>query len=776
MFVNLTRHISTKRAIEGKSKSILTLVVASGIGALLLVVLAAVWAGAESDAAALERQRQLVTARLNDQVSRVAQDMQLMGAGYASLLADFTDLNSRPATENRNAASSHLTSARKFSEIVTHVFGYDMVFIVNASGQLSIPTGKPTAKRFNWVRPLLIPMLRGVREKQRQLSGGDLSREEGSFFASAELMRLEGRPSITGIVPIVPVTDPQEPQPVLSSDEHYLIAFRFLDGAALDALSREQGLNGARFARTADNDLTEVAFQVEASATKEPLGFIVWTPDLPGSRVIGRLAPALSIVTILLGILFFTLIVRLRRSWRELEISELNARHLSLYDVLTKLPNRALFTSKLDDAYSDAKSTDRSVVVAFIDLDRFKEVNDTFGHAVGDELILSAAQRMQALLSPADTLSRIGGDEFALILTDQNFKNAGLEFCEYLIAELSHPFVLRNGTAVAQIGCSIGISLISGNGQPPHEVLRQADVALYHAKSSGRGRCFRYEHAMDADKLDRSYLTEALRAELENTFSEENQWHSPHSNFEVFYQTIHRAGGENSACGAEALIRWRHPTKGLLSPDKFVPLAEETGLINLLGKFVLECACMTAVSWPSDHVIAVNVSPRQLKRADFAEEVLLVLKTTGLPPGRLELELTETALVESADQAQRTLEKLRRHGVKVALDDFGTGFSSLSHLVQFGIDRIKIDRSFVRLVDTKSDGTAIVAAITGLARNLGISTTAEGVETEAQRDFLSALGCSELQGYLLSKPCPVRDLKIVTALIPETARTKAISP
>jgi len=749
-----------------QSKSILTLIAASGVGALFLVVMAAVWAGAESDVAALERQRQLVTARLNDQVSRVAHDMGLMSAGYGSLLADFQDLDASSQLMPGFQPSSHMTSAAKFGEIITRVFGYDKVFLVNSSGDLAPGADAQTVKRYKWVRPLLTTMLREVQDKEALNSKSSNETPDGELiFVSAGLMRVEGRPSITGIIPIN--TNGTTPLATAISSpvkRHYLIAFRFLDGAALDALSREQGLNGARFARTADSDLKEVAFQIEATANREPIGFIIWTPDLPGSRVIERLTPALSVATILVAVLFSTLIIRLRRSWRALEISEQNARHLSLRDVLTGLPNRALFARGLDEALGAPQSKEGTALVAFIDLDRFKSVNDSFGHAVGDELICSAASRMELLLGPADVLARVGGDEFALLLPTPAGEAVRFNVCETLVKELSRPFVLREGQVTAQIGCSVGMAVLFTDARSSQEILRQADVALYDAKSTGRGRCSRYDASMDLDRLDRARLADDLRVELGDTFTAEDNWHQPTSNLKVFYQTIHRAGHQDETSGAEALIRWQHPTRGLLAPDKFIPLAEDSGLIDLLGRFVLESACATASDWPDGQAVAVNVSPKQLKRPDFADEVILILEQTGLQPYRLELELTETALLESEEEAQTTLQKLRRHGVKVALDDFGTGYSSLSHLIQFGIDRIKIDRSFVRLIDTKSDGAAIIAAIAGLARTLGIATTAEGVETEGQKDFLIALGCSDLQGYLFSKPTTVDELPFLRSI------------
>jgi diguanylate cyclase (GGDEF)-like protein len=739
---------SARKWIWTSSGSLLFLIAASGIATLMLVILSAVWAGSESDLAALDRQRQLVESRLHDQVQRVSQDIRLMGAGYASLLIATADFSGQAS----------LGPAEMFNKIVTSVFGYDKTFLVGPDGELALHADAETIRRYKWVRPLLKSMLRDVQTKQREAqernaeaSDPTASAVESEDFSKAELMRLEGRPSIIGIVPVASADRPQGRQPAGAADR-YLIAFRFLDGIALDVLSREQGLNGARFARTADADEQEVAFQIEATASKEPIGFIIWKPDLPGSRVVGRLVPALSVAALIIAALFIALIVRLRRSMAKLEASEHHARHLALHDVLTALPNRAMFAARFKDCLSDMKSWGQRTAVAFIDLDQFKAVNDSFGHAAGDELIRIAADRMRGLMREGDTLARIGGDEFALLLPDIGKGNDGyMQLCERIVAAMSQPFSLRGGEAIAHIGCSIGVAVLADPSQTASEVLRFADVALYEAKSSGRGLCLEFDPSMDHGNTAREGLKNDLRAVFENT-------ESPGAGLEVFFQTIHRSGAEDEISGAEALVRWRHDRHGLLTPDKFIPLAEEIGLIDELGHFVLKQACLAAVLWPSAGYVAVNVSPTQLRRPNFADEVLAVLDETGLPPSRLELELTESALFDIAEQARATLARLREKGVLIALDDFGTGFSSLSHLTRFGIDRIKIDRSFVSLLGTQANGAAIVSAIVGLGRSLGIATTAEGVETAAQRDFLVAIGCSDLQGYLFSRPAPFDEM------------------
>lgn len=740
------------RATWTSSGSILVLLAISGLAILGLVFLAAIWAGEESDAAALDRQRQLVNSRLQDQVVRVSQDIQLMGAGYASLLV------ADSATASAKSERAGATSAVTFGKIATTVFGYNAAFLVTPAGELALQSDPETKRRFKWVRPLLQPMIQDLDATQHGAPQGPSSDPEPS---RVELMRLEGRPSVAGVVSVIGSSgvDTQERN---SGNRLYLVAFRFLDGATLDTLSREQGLAGARYARTADQDQNEVAFQIAATATGEPIGFIIWTPDLPGSRVIGRLVPVLSVAGLIIVVLFFTLMGRLRRSLRELSASELHARHLSLHDVLTGLPNRAFFAARFEQCLAGTKSHGRRSVLALVDLDKFKEVNDIHGHAAGDELLRGAVERMNALIKPGDTLARLGGDEFALLLPGvREGDDAHVALCNAIIEALSRPFQLRGGDVVVRIGCSVGIAVFHDATQATSEILRRADVALYEAKTNGRGRLIEYDPSLDHWVEARESLKNDLRLVLENGVGSpdmaDNSCSDAVGQLEVFFQGVHCADERGGLSGAEALVRWRHPSQGLLSPDKFIPIAEEAGMIDRLGEWVLRNATKAAADWPADMSVAVNVSPSQIRHRDFDSHLLSILAETGLPPSRLELELTEAALFNIDENAQATLGKLRSQGIRIALDDFGTGFSSLSHLVQFNIDRIKIDRSFVSLLGTQAEGAAIVSAILGLSRTLGKATTAEGVETEGQRDFLVAAGCNDLQGFLLSRPVPLAD-------------------
>lgn len=732
---NSKRHLGKSSRVS--SGSTLILLSISGLAILGLVFLAAIWAGKESDSAALDRQRSLVNGRLQDQLDRVSQEMQLMGRGYASLLQ--TDLTSHKIFEGASA-----TPAETFGKIATTVFGYNAAFLVTSSGELAQKSDPETTRRFRWVRPLLQPLVddsvRGARS---------LETDSPAEPNRVEFKRLEGRPSVAGAVEVAAATEKRDPQD--NKQSLYLVAFRFLDGVALDALSREQGLAGARYARTADQGRDEVAFEIAATAGGEPIGFIIWKPDLPGSRVVGRLVPFLSAAGLVIAGLFFALMVRLRRSLKQLGESEYHARHLSLHDVLTGLPNRALFSSSFEDCIAATKSSGNHAYLALIDLDRFKEVNDVYGHPAGDELLRAVSARMSGLMEPTDVLARFGGDEFALLLTRPADDGRGQHVLFHsIIDEVSKPFSLTVNGAVVRIGCSIGYAPLHGE-ESLAEISRRADVALYEAKADGRGRFVEYSVELD-HRLDiRESLKGELRAVLANYTSSATSGVAGH--LEVFFQGIYRAG-DHQLSGAEALVRWRHPTMGLLTPDKVVPLAEEAGLISQLGEWVLRNATKAAAHWPIEMCIAVNISPSQIRERDFEHHVFAIIAETGLSPNRLELELTEAALFNIDENVQTTLRRLRSRGVRIALDDFGTGFSSLSHLIQLNIDRIKIDQSFVRLLGTHAEGAAIVSAILGLSHALGKATTAEGVETEAQMDFLFASGCTDLQGFMLSRPVP----------------------
>ena len=457
-----------------------------------------------------------------------------------------------------------------------------------------------------------------------------------------------------------------------------------------------------------------------------------------------RMIAASSIVGVTLLVLITAVAVRIaRRITSALASSREEAHHLALHDPLTGLPNRVLLAERLEQALAQVQRHKTMLAVMCLDLDRFKQVNDTFGHPVGDALLRAVAGRLRGCVRSCDTVARFGGDEFAIIQAPLGRTDEAGTLAQRIVETLSEPYELTGQRIV--VGVSVGVALAPVDATDMGHLLKMADVALYRAKADGRGLFRMFEPGMDAKLQARRALESDLRRAVEM------------QEFELHYQPlVDLSSGQVSAL--EALIRWRHPERGLVPPDDFIPLAEETGLIGPIGTWVLHRACADAAGWPRDLKIAVNVSPAQFKGPGLVAAVLDALAASALAPERLELEITETAFLADADATLAVLHQLRTTGVRIAMDDFGTGYSSLGYLRSFPFDKIKIDRCFIKDIETSVDCKAIVHAVTGLGSNLGIAITAEGVETVAQLDQLRADGCDQVQGYLFSRPVPARDV------------------
>ena len=425
-------------------------------------------------------------------------------------------------------------------------------------------------------------------------------------------------------------------------------------------------------------------------------------------------------------------------------LNEARVSFMAHHDLLTGLANRAFFTEKIEDAVADLRRHGKPFAVFMLDLDKFKDVNDALGHPAGDQLLQETAKRLKSSLRETDILARLGGDEFAIVQSGEADLREGATGLAARIANIiSEPFDL-DGNFVS-VGTSIGIALAPDHGNESTELLKMADLALYRAKSAGRNGFRFFEGTMLAHIENRRQLEAELRAAISR------------SEFELHYQAIIDVKTRRQA-GFEALVRWRHPTRGLLIPDQFIPLAEESGLIVPLGGWILQQACADAVNWPSHIKIAVNLSPVQLAQPDLLQIVLRVLVESSLAPERLELEITETALFKSDVDYATLIRQLKSVGVSISLDDFGTGYSSLSYLTMFPFDKIKIDRSFTSNLTRRADCAAIVSAVLALGRGLDTETVAEGVETEQQFGILRAAGVTFVQGYLFGRPCPASDL------------------
>jgi diguanylate cyclase (GGDEF)-like protein/PAS domain S-box-containing protein len=418
--------------------------------------------------------------------------------------------------------------------------------------------------------------------------------------------------------------------------------------------------------------------------------------------------------------------------------------HLAHYDPLTNLPNRALFREHLDQQLNWVNRGSK-LAVLYLDLDHFKSINDTLGHPLGDELLAAVASRLRTCIRETDIVARLGGDEFAIIQTaiEQPADVTGL--ATRIIENIREPFDLGGGHHVVT-DTSIGIATAPDDGTDADRLLKNADLALYGAKANGRGTYHFFEPEMDARAKARRAMEFDLREAIMC------------GGFELHYQPLVDLR-TNAIIGCEALLRWQHPVRGLISPADFIPLAEETGLINQLGEWVLLTACTEATKWPHHTKVAINISPVQFRSPGLALKVIGALAESGLSPHRLELEITETVLIRDDEVALRTLHQLREAGVRIALDDFGTGFSSLSYLQRFPFDKIKIDRCFIKDIAAKDGSVAIVRAVIGIAKARKITTTAEGVETDEQRRLLRKLGCDEMQGFLVSRAKPAAEIR-----------------
>ncbi len=417
--------------------------------------------------------------------------------------------------------------------------------------------------------------------------------------------------------------------------------------------------------------------------------------------------------------------------------------YLAKHDMLTGLPNRVLFKERLEASFKHLKDGQQLAIMCF-DLDRFKAVNDTLGHSVGDELLRSVAMRVRECLRERDVAARIGGDEFSIIQYGANQPEDAIAVASRLVGVLGEPYML--GDHHVSIGASVGISLAPNDGTEPELVLRNADLALYRAKQEGKGQFRLFEPAMDKKMRDRR----EIEIDLRRAFDQRE--------FELYYQPFVRLS-DDRICGFEALMRWFSPTRGPISPAEFIPIAEEMGLIEALGEWALREACQEAARWPSSIRVAVNISARQLMSPKLCSIVVSALEESGLSAERLELEVTESVLMKESSNAIEVLRQIRNLGVHISMDDFGTGYSSLSHLKQFPFDRIKLDRSFVHEIGESGDAAAIVRAVANLGQSLRMLTTAEGIETTDQLDRVRAEGYTEVQGYLISKPVPAQQAR-----------------
>ena len=510
-----------------------------------------------------------------------------------------------------------------------------------------------------------------------------------------------------------------------------LMSVKFIGPEVINATSNQLGLDNLRIVdrggATPDGDYI---YQLSAPDGSRIVD-LAWTPKQPGAEIVRNVVPFIAVALAGFALLGAFVLRYMRRTAVAIAAGENRLRHLALHDPLCGLPNRIFFSERLEAVIEEVAATGMPAALFYIDLDHFKDVNDTLGHPVGDELIRNVTLRLSHALRGGDLVARLGGDEFAVISSIGGDSAMLMSVGQRLISTICAPYGIAGQNIV--IGASIGIAVIDQHCAGAPDVMRYADMALYRAKNEGRNRACIYDNAMDADLSNRKLLEGDLREAIQN------------DQLRLLYQPIVDKSG-NTTLGVEALCRWTHPTRGEISPAEFIPLAENSGMIVELGAWVLRKAMTDGLAWP-DLTVAVNVSPLQFRRADFAELVERTLTETGFDPARLELEITESVLIGNFDTAEASMLRLKALGVRLALDDFGTGYSSLLYLRRFPFDKLKIDRSFVLSIEKAADAAAIVHAVVSLGRGLGMKVTAEGVETADQHLFLRAAGVHQMQGY-----------------------------
>jgi diguanylate cyclase (GGDEF)-like protein len=564
----------------------------------------------------------------------------------------------------------------------------------------------------------------------------------------AGIADIGGQPAFVSVMAI------GEPGPPLRLTDDVMVNIRVLDADFLHSIARRYMLSDLHFVRAGRPAQSRYVIPL-TSYDGAALGSLVWTPELPGSRILRVLMPISAILVAILYGLILWLIVRLWRAVKaqslaitELQASEAQAQHLASHDVLTGLANRALLDDRLDQAMTGARRGELVALLA-LDLDRFKNVNDTFGHAAGDGLLKQVAARLGGLLRPTDTIARVGGDEFCIVLTDIRVDIDVEALCQRILSAIRRPFEVFGREVF--VGMSIGVALAPEVTLDRGELLRKADIALYAAKAAGRNCARFFNTTMDESVKVRQQIEDDLRHALDHG-----------GQLFLDYQPQIDARS-HEIIGLEALVRWNHPDLGIVPPGRFVAVAEDTGLIDALGAWVIGEAARAAARWP-DLFMAVNLSPVQFRAADFADRVIAIVAAAGCAPSRIELEITERVLLDDDEHCKSTLDRLRRAGFRIALDDFGSGYSSLSYLRRFTVDKIKIDRSYTESLGQNADSAAIVTSVVTLGRMLGLTVAAEGVETHDQLQALADAGCHELQGYLFSKPVSMAEVEAMLAV------------
>ncbi len=726
-------------------------------GVALIVVVA--YAGWSANRTAVIRERQLVENALDNRVSRVL-DEQKSIAWWDDAITNLT----------RGRVNTQWADV-EYGAFLSETYHHSEVFVLNdhdAPVYAYIGGARvDAAAAYDLVRPVIAKVVaeaRGaaptLRSRARAFEAGRSRYREqlGGINPrwSGHILSVQGRPAVVSVMSIVPNVTPS----LLHGEPYLLVSVVRIDDAFMRELGDGLLLPDLRLV-AAGRDTGALTFEPFSADDGASLGYLQWTTKQPGKTLLLFILPLVALGVLLAGMLTAVMIRRLKRASNALATREAQARHDSLHDPLCGLPNRRQFTAQLQEELDALVVTrnSRRVVVACIDIDRFKDVNDTMGHHAGDMLVKAVADRLKPCLGPTDVLARFGSDEFAVLRTAANAQES-IALTDMLQRTLSRDFEVMGQTVA--VTASIGVAEAPEHGFSSDELMRAADIALYQAKSQGRARSMVFCAEMAAEVEQRREIEVQLRAAIENDA------------LDLYYQPLISCA-DGSIRSAEALLRWRHPERGDIAPSVFVPIAEEAGLMPALGAWVIERAFADSARWP-DLEIAVNLSPVQFRHVDLSETLHRLARKHRLEPSRILFEVTEGVLLESTERNRSILDTIRAMGFRVALDDFGTGYSSLRYLADFRFDKIKIDRAFVTSINERNRAMTIIKAVVTLGRGLGMDIVAEGVETEAEAAAMRMLGVTQLQGFYFSRPVPANEVARVLEAFARATHGEARAP
>jgi diguanylate cyclase len=698
--------------------------------AIVCIVVAVLTSAKRADEVSLNREEELIRQAIVARAARVLREVESAAATPRAVQAIRVDYDPQWVDH-------------RVGQWLETYFDHDLVVVVDGSDRVKYLRSRSPADRgasgLNMELAASLEFLRGRpgAPLSHAIAVATAPDAQGPGRFAALLQRFMDKPAIVAAVAVGSDSD----LAAGNVGAPIVVAVKYIDDAMLQEIDERLDLSGLHRiddpAQAGDAMVTAIV-----DAQGDTIARLAWRPARPGGLIVWRVLPFIAVALVGFALLLGLMMRHMRRTAQTIAAGETQLRHLALHDPVCGLPNRIYFGERLETVIDEVRRGGPSAAVFYIDLDHFKDVNDTLGHHIGDELILNVTQRLSRIIRGDDLVARLGGDEFAIITTCPSDSYSLQALAGRIISTVCAPYSINGHNII--IGASIGIAVIDRRAGDAGDILRYADMALYRAKNEGRNRACIYDAAMDADLSQRKLLESDLRHAIQN------------DKLAAAYQPIVNASGDTMV-GVEALARWTHPTAGAISPAEFIPIAENSGLIVELGECMLRRACLDGRNWPG-LTVAVNVSPLQFRRADFVDVVERILKETDFDPIRLELELTESTLLGNLEMAELSMLRLKAIGVRFALDDFGTGYSSLLYLRRFPFDKLKIDSSFVRSIETAPDAAAIVHAVVSLGRGLGMRVTAEGVENAEQHLFLRAAGVHSMQGFRFGRPGPAADI------------------